>query len=875
LGGKRVIALNEKAARRPEYGFLLVFIVLAAGIVASGFFFYGNYKKHFRAEIERQLSAIAELKVSELAEWRAENLADAAIFFKNASFSGLVRQFLEKPKESAGRDQLRIWLIRFQAAHEYDRILLLDVHGVERIAVPDTSEPVAAHLLEQAPAILRSDRVTFVDFHRDAPDGPIYISVLVPVLDDGEDTRAMGILVLMIDPEKYLYPYISRWPTPSRTAETLIVRRDGNDALFLNELRFQKNTALNLRSPLGNKDMPAVQAALGQEGFMEGKDYRGVPVLAALRAVRDSPWFLVARMDIAEAFAPLRERVGVMIALIGSLLLGAGGGTGFVWRHQRAHFYRERYEAAEALRAVSLRKEALLSAVPDIIIEVDSNKVYTWANLAGFEFFGEDVIGKEAAFYFEGEQDTYQIVKPMFDGHEAEIYVESWQRRKDGEKRLLAWWCRVLKDDNGRVTGALSSARDITERKRAEEALVIQKRIGDIFLTIPGDEMYYEVLKIILEAMESPFGVFGYIDEDGASVVPSMTRVVWDKCQVPQKTITFPRETWGDSSWPRAIREKKPNYSNEISTKTPEGHVSIKRHISLPILYQGEAIGLFQVANKEVDYTEADIRALETIAGYVASILSARLQLRRHEEELQKKNDELIRFTYTVSHDLKSPLVTIRTFLGYLEQDIRKPDAAIVDKDLTYIRNAADKVSRLLDELLELSRIGRKVNPPVEVPLQEVVKEALDLAAGQIAERGVTVKVTKDPIQLFGDRPRLVEVFQNLVDNAVKFMGRQRAPCVEIGVDKVGGETVLFVRDNGIGIDPQYQPKLFGLFEKLDPGTEGTGIGLALVKRIVEVHGGRIWVESEGPGKGATFRFTVSGKEKTRSRGDTEKDEGS
>ena len=181
-----------------------------------------------------------------------------------------------------------------------------------------------------------------------------------------------------------------------------------------------------------------------------------------------------------------------------------------------------------------------------------------------------------------------------------------------------------------------------------------------------------------------------------------------------------------------------------------------------------------------------------------------------------------------------------------------------MEKDLGYIRNAADKVSKLLDELLELARIGRRVNPLVEVPLQEVVKEALDLVAGRIAERGVTVKVTKEPIQLFGDRLRLVEVFQNLVDNSVKFMGRQREPCVEIGVEQIGEETVLFVRDNGIGIDPQYQPKLFGLFEKLDPGTAGTGVGLALVKRIVEVHGGRIWVESEGPDKGATFRFTLA-----------------
>jgi PAS domain S-box-containing protein len=230
---------------------------------------------------------------------------------------------------------------------------------------------------------------------------------------------------------------------------------------------------------------------------------------------------------------------------------------------------------------------------------------------------------------------------------------------------------------------------------------------------------------------------------------------------------------------------------------------------------------------------------------------------KRKEEELELKNEELIRFAYAVSHDLKSPVVTIRTFLGYLEQDIQDQDAARVAKDLDYIRTAADKMSHLLDELLELSRVGHKVNPSVEAPLQAIVDEALALVAGRITQRGVQVQVTEEPIRLYGDRPRLVQVFQNLVENAVKFMGDQPAPRMEIGVEQARDEIVLFVRDNGLGIDPRYQPKLFGVFEKLDPGTEGTGIGLALVQRIVEVHGGRIWVESEGLGKGAAFCFTL------------------
>ncbi len=838
--------------------FFLIFIVLAAGIVGAGYVYYRNFRAQFRTEVKSNLSAIADMKIDELARWRAERLSDAGVLFKNPAFSVLVQRALEQPDPTGALNRLKVWLAAIKNAYHYDRVFLLDAQGLERAAAPDTPETVAPHLKETLPDVLRSDQVTFQDFHSDTPDGPVHLSILVPVLADDNPPRSLGVLVLRIDPAQYLYPYLARWPVPSRTAETLIVRREGDEVVYLNELRFNRGPVLSVRFPLSVISLPAVQVVLGHEGIMDGIDYRGIPTVAATRAVPGSPWFLVARVDADEAYAPLRERLFGVALFLGVLLLGIAAAVGLLWRHQRARFYREKLKEADEKRAVLRRNEAILAAVPDIIMEVDDNKVYTWANRAGLLFFGEDVVGKEAAFYFEGEQDTYKTVKPLFNGYEGAIYIESWQRRKDGEKRLFAWWCRGLKDENGRVTGALSSARDITEEKRAEEALALQKRISEIFLTIPGEEMYHEVLKIILEVMESPFGVFGYIDKDGSFMVPSMTRHIWDECQVPQKSIIFRRETWGDSSWPRAIREKKPNYSNELSAKIPEGHVPIQRHISLPILYRGEVIGLFQVANKETDYAEADVRSLGTIAAYVAPILSARLERLRHEQELQAKNDELVRFTYTVSHDLKSPLVTIRTFSGYLEQDLRKPDAVEVDKDLAYIRNAADKASRLLDELLELSRIGRKINPPVEAPLQELVQEALDLVAGRIVERGVTVEVTKDPVLLFGDRTRLVEVFQNLVDNAVKFMGREKAPRVEIGADRVGGETVFFVRDNGIGIDPRYQPKLFGLFEKLDPGSDGTGIGLALVKRIVEVHGGRIWVESEGPGKGTTFRFTLA-----------------
>jgi signal transduction histidine kinase len=170
-------------------------------------------------------------------------------------------------------------------------------------------------------------------------------------------------------------------------------------------------------------------------------------------------------------------------------------------------------------------------------------------------------------------------------------------------------------------------------------------------------------------------------------------------------------------------------------------------------------------------------------------------------------------------------------------------------------------MDRLLRDLLELSRIGRVMNPPQEVPFEEIVREALGLVEGRLKERGIRIEVAAGMPAVLGDRVRLVEVVQNLVDNAAKFLGVQERPLIEVGVrdEERNGKPVFFVRDNGMGIEPQYQEKIFGLFNKLDPAAEGTGIGLALVKRIVEVHGGTIWVESKGGGGGSTFCFTLPG----------------
>jgi signal transduction histidine kinase len=228
--------------------------------------------------------------------------------------------------------------------------------------------------------------------------------------------------------------------------------------------------------------------------------------------------------------------------------------------------------------------------------------------------------------------------------------------------------------------------------------------------------------------------------------------------------------------------------------------------------------------------------------------------------ELEQKNTELERFTYTASHDLKSPLITIKGFLGFLREDAAHGNLKRLETDIQRISDATDKMQLLLNDLLELSRIGRSVNRTEIVDLNGMIADVIELLQGRLSGGALPIRVSvqeKLP-QVYGDRPRLLEVWQNLIDNAAKFMGDQPDPHIEIGQAGLSdeGSHIFFVRDNGIGIHPKFRDRIFGLFDKLDPRTEGTGIGLALVKRIIEFHGGRIWVESE-LGAGATFYFTL------------------
>jgi PAS domain S-box-containing protein len=420
---------------------------------------------------------------------------------------------------------------------------------------------------------------------------------------------------------------------------------------------------------------------------------------------------------------------------------------------------------------------------------------------------------------------------------------------------------------------------DITDRKMAEEKL--SRKIAELQAVHGVSESLIQktdLQKLIHETGEQVRLTFKANNVLIAIHDPNTNQINFpydyeDTSYRPNMSIKY-----GDGITTQVMNMKKPFFIHKSWDEEAEKLSVIKTNITpvlsslaVPIMIDERVFGLITLESTEREhaFSEGDVPLLATIAANLAvAIENMRLQDSLKQEleiqerlvrELELKNAELERFTYTASHDLKSPLITIRGFLGYLKQDAQTGNLERLNSDIQRISDATEKMHRLLNELLELSRVGRVTNEKKNVPFQEIVADALQRVEGQLKEKQVQVTVGSDLPIVYVDRERMVEVIQNLVDNSTKFFGNQKQPQIEIGYKAGDVQGMFFVRDNGIGIKQEFHERIFGLFDKLEPTSEGTGVGLALVKRIVEVHGGEIWVESE-PGKGAIFYFTLSGK---------------
>jgi PAS domain S-box-containing protein len=830
----------------------LALFSLAVGLL--GVYIFGRQRDHIRSSAREELAAIADLKVEGIRRWRQERLADGQWIVEASNYAAEARDFLSQPDNPNRRANAQIWMDGWYRISAYRRVLLLDPTLNVRLAVPAGAIALDPTSLAAAQTALKRRAVEVVDLHLEASNGRAALDLVAPLVlrDGGNDL--VGLLLLEIDPQQFLFPHLQTWPTPSRTGETLLVRREGDTVVYLNELRHRPETALRLSISLSQRQLPAVRAVLGETGVVEGQDYRGASVLAALRAVPDSPWFIVAKRDLAEIDAPARQWAWLLglgtLALIGA----AAAGVGMVWRAREAKFARdeliERSRSEEALRAREAQLQSVYSAMTEMLAVheivadaagraidyriVDCNPAFE--RITGIP--RDRAVGALATALYGATPapflDTYARVAATGEPAQFEVFFPPMGKHF------------AISAFSPRRGSFATVTNDITEEREAAEALHDSR----------------QRLAAIVESSDD-----GIVGMDLNAVITSWNRGA-------EMIFGYPAAEMVGTSIMRLIPADRQDEEKGILGKIIRGE-RVEHFVTLRQRKDGQLIN--------VSVTASPIR---NAAGKIIGASKASRDITKHMQmeaerlqllhELERKNQELEGMIYVASHDLRAPLVNVQGFGQRLEkacaelvaQGAAKSAAPAADgpsptdqiaKALHYIRTSTDKMEGLISGLLRVSRAGRITVNFQTVDMGRLLQKVAAAIEFQIQQAKAEVRVDLLP-PCRGDEELLGQVFSNLLDNALKYRAPDRPLRIGVSGRTDGPEVIYQVTDTGLGIAAEHQGKIWEMFHRLHPDgpVAGEGLGLKIARRILDRHGGRIWVEST-PGAGSRFFVALPG----------------
>lgn len=618
-----------------------VFALMALALLAGGYGYYRGEAERIRQEKYHDLAAIGELKTSQIREWRQARMADARRSATSPFFRRAVAEWRRAPENPDLRADWEKRLQLDQEAYGYADVLLLDPEGRILLAANDDPEPVDPATQGAVTTALSQREAVFSDFYR-SPQGRVYLDTVVPIPD--AEGRPLAILVLRSDAASYLYPLIQTWPTPSRSAETLLIQREGDAVVFLNELRHQANTALSLRIPLAQSDLPAAQAALGHEGQFQGQDYRGVEVLADLRPIPDSPWFLVAKVDAEEILAEARYRAGMiaLFVLLGILLAAAL--TAIIYRRWRIALYRDLYRLERREREAQEEFRTILYSIGDAIITTDAEGRIRQMNPVAERLTGwpeTEACGQPLADVFRilNEETRAVVENPvqrvLREGTVVGLANHTLLVARDGTERPIADSGAPIRDDSGAITGVVLVFRAQTEERAAErEIRRNEARLRSLtsILQYPADSVQDFLDYALNEAIQLTGSKIGYLyryyENRREFVLNSWSREVMHECSIVNPQTCYELDKTG--LWGEAVRQRRPILVNDFTAAHPlkkgypEGHAKLLKYLTVPVFSGGKIVGVVGVANKESDYQETDILQLNLLMEAVWKVVERR-----------------------------------------------------------------------------------------------------------------------------------------------------------------------------------------------------------------------------------------------------------
>ncbi|MCX8160384.1 MAG: PAS domain S-box protein [Candidatus Saccharicenans sp.] len=470
--------LNETAPRFPsKRTWIIIFAFLVLLFLSLGLWYFNLEIRHIRrAEIDKLVS-IADLKINTINQWRRERMSDALNLSESPLFSSALKKWMTEPGNLTLKQDLLDSLLLARKAYGYFDILVLDPEGRLLISLRPEVEPLPAQLKESLPTSLLKNEAVLTDLYQ-SDSGEIFIDCIAPII--ARDGSIPGLVVLRSNARDFLFPLIQSWPTPSKTAETLLVKREGDEVVYLNELRHRKHTALALRLPLSETSVPAVQAVLGREGIWEGRDYRGQRVLADLRPVPDSSWFVVAKVDRDEILSEARHHGGAVIVIIGLLIILGAVLVYSGYYQQKMRYFRSLFEAEKKKREAQEELRTTLYSIGDAVITSGTDGLVKMMNPVAERLTGwseEEAVGRplKDVFNIINEETRTPVQDPVErvikEGVVVGLANHTLLISRYGQEIPIADAGAPIRGLGGEISGVVLVFRDQTQERLAQRAL--------------------------------------------------------------------------------------------------------------------------------------------------------------------------------------------------------------------------------------------------------------------------------------------------------------------------------------------------------------------------------------------------------------------
>jgi signal transduction histidine kinase len=791
--------------------FVAVLVLVIALVLAGSNWFYRVQEQQLRQDAEDKLQTIVQLKKEQVNTWRMDRLGDASVLMENTLFG----EMLERLMEVKGDPDTESILAMFRSMHQhnhYSDVILVDPGGQMRLSLGGGFDQISEHLPQSLAVAFEEQRPLLTDFQKGSNQNP-FIAVITPFFTHtGTGSEPLAAVILVDDPRQFLYPLLQSWPTPSISSETQLVRREGETVLFLNELRHWEGAPLTFSLPLDDAESPVARAAMGMEGVFHGRDYRGVPVLAALTAIPDSHWFLVSKVDEEEILKIWRFRARMIRLLSLALVISTAAVFGTVWQRNEKIQFQNISQAREALRRIEwMLKPGKPKPAEGMIIQVASScgdLASLNTNRVILDSVGVDILSDIAGEYLDLLETSITIYEKNGDCALA-IFASDWC------KTLSSAPCKLGRTEGKRT--ALHSGRWLCRDSCWTGSSKVSIRTGQpVDIACNGGIHIYSI----------PILAKG-------RVVGSIS------------------VSYGDP--PRGLEElKRLAQLYEVDERELEKHRNA---------YESRPPFIIEIAKERLHRSARLIGALIERKQAEDEVHHLNEALERRTLQLEDSNKELGAFAYSVAHDLRSPLRAVDGFSRILQEDYAEAFDSEGKRLLNVVRTNTQQMDRLITDLLSLTRSARVNMKLSHVDMTDLVQSVYDeVATAEVQER---IEFSADPLPLVTGDPTLIrQVWFNLLDNAIKFTKLLEKGRIQIGGWSGDSENTYFVKDNGVGFDPKYSHKLFGVFQRLHKAEdfEGTGIGLAIVQRIVRRHGGRVWAEGD-LNKGAAFYFSLPNKE--------------